>query len=70
MASGAFIELPLGWYSEKGGYWGMSPGFDSRHPQTRRFVSYECVFCHTAIPKIPAAQRGSRQRSNIYRRPA
>ena len=55
MASGAFIELPLGWYSEKGGYWGMSPGFDSRHPPTRRFVSYECVFCHNAIPKIPAA---------------
>ena len=57
MASGAFIELPLGWYSEKGGYWGMSPGFDSRHPQTRRFVSYECVFCHNAIPKIPAANQ-------------
>src|SRR5579872_1649903 len=55
MASGAFIELPLGWYAEKGGYWSMSPGFDSRHPQTRRFVSYECVFCHNAIPKIPAA---------------
>jgi predicted CXXCH cytochrome family protein len=54
MASGAFIELPLGWYSEKGGYWGMSPGFDSRHPPTRRFTSYECVFCHDAIPKIPA----------------
>ncbi|HEY1948642.1 MAG TPA: tetratricopeptide repeat protein [Bryobacteraceae bacterium] len=53
MASGAFIELPLGWYQEKGGYWGMSPGFDSRHPQTRRFISYECAFCHTAIPKIP-----------------
>jgi len=57
MASGALIELPLGWYSEKGGYWGMSPGFDSRHPQTRRFVSYECVFCHNAIPKIPAANQ-------------
>jgi len=54
MANGAFIELPLGWYQEKGSYWGMSPGFDSRHPPTRRFVSYECVFCHTAIPKIPA----------------
>jgi tetratricopeptide (TPR) repeat protein len=54
MASGAFIELPLGWYQEKGGYWGMSPGFDSRHPPTRRFVSYECTFCHNAIPKIPA----------------
>jgi predicted CXXCH cytochrome family protein len=57
MASGAFIELPLGWYAEKGGYWGMSPGFDARHPQTRRFVSYECVFCHNAIPKIPAANQ-------------
>jgi tetratricopeptide (TPR) repeat protein len=32
----------------------MSPGFDDPHPQTRRFVSYECVFCHDAIPKIPA----------------
>jgi hypothetical protein len=39
MASGAFIELPLGWYREKGGYWAMSPGFDSRHPLTRRFAS-------------------------------
>ena len=29
---GGFIELPLGWYAEKGGYWAMSPGFDSRHP--------------------------------------
>ena len=57
MANGAFIELPLGWYAEKGGYWGMSPGFDSRHPQTRRFLSYECVFCHNAIPKIPAANQ-------------
>jgi predicted CXXCH cytochrome family protein len=57
MASGAFIELPLGWYAEKNGYWGMSPGFDSRHPATRRFTSYECVFCHTAIPKIPAGNQ-------------
>jgi hypothetical protein len=36
--NGALIELPLGWYSEKTGSWGMSPGFDSRHPPTRRFV--------------------------------
>jgi tetratricopeptide (TPR) repeat protein len=53
MASGAFIEVPLGWYQEKGGYWGMSPGFDARHPPTRRLVSYECVSCHNAMPKIP-----------------
>ena len=52
---GTLIELPLGWYSERGGYWAMSPGFDSHHPQTRRLVSYECMFCHNAYPQIPAA---------------
>jgi tetratricopeptide (TPR) repeat protein len=51
-ARGTLIELPLGWYSELGGTWGMSPGFDSRHPQTRRLVSYECSFCHTGYPKL------------------
>ena len=53
-ARGTLIELPLGWYSEKGGYWAMSPGFDSRHPITRRLVSYECIFCHDGYPRIPA----------------
>jgi predicted CXXCH cytochrome family protein len=53
-ARGTLIELPLGWYSEKGGYWAMSPGFDSRHPATRRLVSYECLFCHDGYPRIPA----------------
>jgi tetratricopeptide (TPR) repeat protein len=51
---GTLIELPLGWYSEKGGYWAMSPGFDSRHPATRRLISYECIFCHDGYPRIPA----------------
>jgi tetratricopeptide (TPR) repeat protein len=51
---GALIELPLGWYSERGGYWAMSPGFDSRHPQTRRLVSYECMFCHNGYPPAPS----------------
>jgi tetratricopeptide (TPR) repeat protein len=51
---GTLVELPLGWYSERGGHWGMSPGFDSRHPATRRLVSYECVFCHDGYPPIPA----------------
>jgi predicted CXXCH cytochrome family protein len=57
-ARGTFIELPLGRYSEKGGYWAMSPGFDSRHPITRRLVSYECIFCHDGIPRIPAGHDG------------
>src|SRR5262249_55773749 len=45
---------PLAWYPEKGGYFAMSPGFDTPQPSTRRFASYECIFCHDAIPKIPA----------------
>ena len=51
---GMLIELPLGWYPDKGGEWGMVPGSDTEHPQTRRFVSYKCMFCHNAYPNIPA----------------
>ena len=58
-ARGTLIELPLGWYSEKGGYWAMSPGFDSRHPATRRLISYECVFCHDGYPQIPPGHEAS-----------
>ncbi len=47
-------QLPLGWYSEKGGFWAMSPGFDrSDYPGSTRVVTYECMFCHNAYPKIP-----------------
>ena len=56
---GTLIELPLGWYAEKGGAWGMSPGFDSRHPATRRLVPYECIFCHNGYPRIPVANEAS-----------
>lgn len=52
---GMLIELPLGWYPDKGGGWGMDPGSDTEHPQTRRFVSYKCMFCHNGYPKIPEA---------------
>ncbi len=49
-------QLPLGWYAEKGGYWAMSPGFDRPdYPGSTRVVTYECMFCHNAYPKI---QRG------------
>jgi len=51
---GTLIELPLGRYTECGGYWGMSPGFDSRRPDTRRLISYACVFCHDAYPQVPS----------------
>jgi tetratricopeptide (TPR) repeat protein len=49
---GMLIELPLGWYPNDG--WGMVPGSGTEHPQTRRFVSYKCMFCHNGYPAIPA----------------
>ena len=48
-------QLPLGWYAEKGGYWAMSPGFDRPdYPGSTRLVTYECMFCHNAYPRIPS----------------
>jgi tetratricopeptide (TPR) repeat protein len=54
---GMLIELPLGWYPDHGGEWAMVPGNDVPRPQTRRFVSYKCMFCHNSYPQIPAANR-------------
>ncbi len=53
---GTLQVLPLSWYSEKGGYWDMSPGYDQPDfPGSIRPVHYECMFCHNAYPRIPAA---------------
>ncbi len=65
-ARGSLIELPLGWYSERAGYWGMNPGFDSRHPQTRRMVSYDCIFCHDAYPRTASRKCGSKRRDPSF----
>jgi len=49
------VELPLGWYAEKGGYWAMNPGYDRPdHEGFRRKIGYDCMFCHNAYPRIPA----------------
>ena len=54
-AANTLIELPLGWYAEKGGYWAMNPGYDRPdHEGFRRPVTYDCMFCHNAYPKVPA----------------
>jgi tetratricopeptide (TPR) repeat protein len=54
-ADNTLIELPLAWYAEKGGYWGMNPGYDRpNHDGFRRQIGYECMFCHNAYPEIPA----------------
>lgn len=50
---GALLELPLGWYAEKSGYFAMNPGFDSPRPETRRKIDYDCMGCHNSYPRIP-----------------
>jgi predicted CXXCH cytochrome family protein len=48
------VELPLAWYAENGGSWGMNPGYDRPdHPGFRRNITYACMFCHNGIPEIP-----------------
>jgi tetratricopeptide (TPR) repeat protein len=52
--SGKLIELPVSWYSEKGGYWHMSPAYDRPdHAGFSREITYRCMFCHNAYPEIP-----------------
>ncbi len=63
-AADTLIELPLGWYAEKGGYWAMNPGYDRPdHDGFRRPITYDCMFCHNAYPKIPARNAKTRAES-------
>ncbi len=51
------MELPVGWYAEKGGGWAMSPGFDrADHFDFRRPVAYSCMFCHNGYPAVEPSQ--------------
>lgn len=46
-AQGGLIELPLTWYSENGGHWGMSPGYEAaQHAGFTRKINERCFFCH------------------------
>jgi hypothetical protein len=48
---GRLLELPVSWYSERGGYWAMSPGYDRPdHSDFRREVPDACLFCHNGYP--------------------
>jgi tetratricopeptide (TPR) repeat protein len=53
------IELPLAWYSEKGGHFAMNPGYDTVAPDTRRKIGYDCMFCHNSYPDIPAGHEAA-----------
>jgi len=53
-AQNRLLQLPLTWYSERGGFWEMAPGYEQPvHPDFRREVDYECMSCHNGYPEIP-----------------
>lgn len=57
-SDGRLVQLPVTWYSENGGAWAMSPGYDSRENwYSQRGVSYECFFCHNSYAEVPASFR-------------
>lgn len=57
---GRLTELPLSWYSEGGGGYAMSPGYDrAGHSDFRREVSDACLFCHNAYPSKANGGLGS-----------
>ena len=50
-SEGKLLEMPVSWYSEKGGYWQMSPGYDRSDQQDfRRAIRADCLFCHNGYP--------------------
>lgn len=52
-SQGKLTQMPLGWYSENGGYWAMSPGYDQpRHKGFGRELSFDCMFCHNGYPEM------------------
>jgi tetratricopeptide (TPR) repeat protein len=58
-ASGHLIEMPVSWYSENGGHWGMSPGYDRPNQQDfRRAIAFNCMFCHNAYPDPMPSEEG------------
>src|SRR5215831_4125181 len=58
-ADGRLIEMPVSWYSENGGYWAMSPGYDRSNQQDfRRAIAFSCMFCHNAYPDPAPAEDG------------
>jgi predicted CXXCH cytochrome family protein len=63
---GTLTELPLAWYAESGGHWGMNPGYDNAHPLTRRPIAYECMFCHNAYPEIPDTAHRDLSANAVY----
>ena len=53
-ADGRLVQMPVTWYAERGGYWGMSPGYDrADHMDFRRRIDAGCMSCHNGYPRGP-----------------
>lgn len=49
------VEIPISWYGQDGGFWGMSPAYDRPdHPGFGRTITYRCLFCHNGYPDVPS----------------
>jgi predicted CXXCH cytochrome family protein len=67
-SEGNLVEMPVSWYSENGGYWAMSPGYDrANQADFRRTIVNECFSCHNAYPQ--AAPGGSQTRFSNFADP-
>lgn len=57
---GRLLQLPLSWYSERGGHWAMSPGYD-RPTQLdfRRVIDDGCMSCHNGYPRQAVRDDGT-----------
>jgi len=71
-SEGNLVEMPVSWYSEKGGYWAMSPGYDRpNQPDFRRTIVNECFSCHNSYPQSvqppESAQPGTQMGASHFR---
>jgi len=71
-SEGNLVEMPVSWYSEKGGYWAMSPGYDrANQADFRRIIVNECFSCHNSYPQSarPAEQAGTQTQASHFTDP-
>ncbi len=45
------VELPLTWYTQGGGRWDFSPGYETSNPRFSRVMPDGCMSCHNAVPE-------------------
>ncbi|WP_420454420.1 tetratricopeptide repeat protein [Rubrivirga sp.] len=45
------VELPLTWYTQGGGRWDFSPGYETSNPRFSRTMPDGCMSCHNAVPE-------------------